>query len=91
MFRPNNNLPTFYNLGLRNHKNLSYGNQGNNQNVHPGFQNQGASNLNYQGQKIQPTLGESIIVFVNDSRKMMDFQDSRMSKMEAHMKQTSLI
>ena len=29
VFRPNNNLPTHYNLGLRNHENISYGNQEN--------------------------------------------------------------
>ena len=26
-FRPNNNLPSHYHFGLRNHENLSYGNQ----------------------------------------------------------------
>ena len=29
IFRPNNNLPPYYHLGLRNHKNFSYGNQRN--------------------------------------------------------------
>ena len=27
VFRPNNNFPTHYHLGLRNHENISYGNQ----------------------------------------------------------------
>ena len=56
MFFPNNNLPSHYHSGLRNHKKISYGNQA----IVPHephqlrttmapsrFQNQGASNSNY--------------------------------------------
>ena len=32
VFRPNNNLPTYYHPRLRYHENLSYGNQANVQN-----------------------------------------------------------
>ena len=91
MFRPNNNLPTFDNLGLRNHENLSYGNQGNNQNGPPGFQNQGAPSTSYQGQKKLPTMGKNISAFVNESRKRMDFQDNRMLKIKAHMETNFII
>ena len=57
-FWPNNNLPSHDHPGLRNHENVSYGNQA----IVPhepdqlsttmaplGFQNQGASSSNYQG------------------------------------------
>ena len=57
-FRPNNNLPSHYHSGLRNHENLSYGNQAivphephqlSTTMAPPGFQNHGASSSNYQG------------------------------------------
>ena len=57
-FRPNNNLPSHYHSGLKNHENFSY----NNQDIVPyephqlsnivaplDFQNQGASSSNYHG------------------------------------------
>ena len=57
-FRPNNNLPSHYHPGLRNHENFSYSNQAivpheppqlSNTMAPLGFQNQGASSSNYQG------------------------------------------
>ena len=57
-FQPNNNLPSHYHPGLRNHENFSYNNQAivphkphqlSNTLTPPGFHNQGASSSNYQG------------------------------------------
>ena len=57
-FRLNNNLPSHYHPGLRNHENFSYSNQAivphephklSNTTTPLGFQNQGASSSNYQG------------------------------------------
>ena len=57
-FRPNNNLPLHYHPRLRNHENFSYSNQDivphephwlSNTTTPPGFQNQGASSSNCQG------------------------------------------
>ena len=76
-FLPNNNLPTHYHVGLRNHKNLSYGNQA----IVPhephqlsttmaplGFQNQGASSSNYQVNQRQTGVNE-LLVAMNEMRK----------------------
>ena len=57
-FQPNNNLPSHYHPGLRNHENFSYNNQAivphephqlSNIMAPPCFQNQGASSSNFQG------------------------------------------
>ena len=57
-FRPNNNQPSHYHPGLMNHEKFSYSNQAivpheppqlSNTTTPPGFQNQGASSSNYQG------------------------------------------
>ena len=81
VFRPNNNLPTHYHLRLRNHKNISYGNQEivphvpsqlSVTNEPPDFQGQGASSSNYQGQRRQPYFEESVLHFLNDMKKNND-------------------
>ena len=79
-FRPNNNLPSHYHLGLRNHENFSY----NNQVIVPhephqlrntmaplGFQNQGASSSNFQGNTRHPRFNELLLV-INDMKKSTD-------------------
>ena len=63
VFQPNNNLPSHYHPGLRNHEN-SYGNQSNIQNAPAGFQNQAAPNSNYQGARRQPFLEENLNAFI---------------------------
>ena len=59
-FRPNNNLPSHYHPGLRNHENFSYSNQAivphephqlSNTTTPLGFHNQGASSSSYQDNK----------------------------------------
>ena len=71
-FHPNNNnLPSHYHLGLRNHENLSYRNQA----IVPhephklsttmaplGFQNQGSLSSNYQGNEREPGFNELLLV-----------------------------
>ena len=76
-FRTNNNLSTHYHVGLRNHKNSSYGNQA----VVPhephqlsttmeplGFQNRGASSSNYRANQRQTGVNE-LLVAMNEMRK----------------------
>ena len=76
-FRPNNNFPTHYHAGLRNHENLSYRNQ----EIVPhephqlsttmallGFQNQGASSSNYQANQRKTGVNE-LLVAMNEMRK----------------------
>ena len=68
-FRPNN-LPSHH-PGLRNHENFSYNNQAivphephqlSNTMAPLGFQNQGASSSNYQGNTRQPRFNELLLM-----------------------------
>ena len=70
-FRPNNNLPSHYHPRLRNHKNFSYNNQVivphephqlSNTMAPLGFQNQGGSSSNYQGNTRQSGFIELLLV-----------------------------
>ena len=72
-FHPNNNLPSHYYAGLRNHENLSYGNQEiilhepyqlSTTMAPLGFQNQGASSSNYQGNTSQNGANELLVAKV---------------------------
>ena len=76
-FHPNNNLPSYYHVGLRNHENLSYENQAivphepyqlSTTMAPPGFQNQGASSSNYQGNTRKLGVNE-LLVAMNEMRK----------------------
>ena len=64
-FCPNNNLPSHYHSGMRNHENMSYENQAiipherhqlSTTMALPGFQNQGALSSNFQGNARQAGL-----------------------------------
>ena len=79
-FRPNNNLPSYYHPGLRNHENFSYNNQAivppethqlSTTMAPPGFQNQGGSSSNYQGNIRQLGFNELLLV-INDMKKTTD-------------------
>ena len=94
VFRPNNNLPTHYNPGLRNHENLSYGNQGNfqdphqnfsSQNAPPRFQGQGASCSSFQGQKKQSSFKESILAWLKEANSKTENHENQLSNMEGTM------
>ena len=76
-FCPNNNLPSHYHVVLRNYENFSYGNQAIvlhephqvSTTMSPsGFQNQGASSLNFQGNTRQTRVNE-LLVAMNEMRK----------------------
>ena len=69
-FHPNNNFPSHYHAGLRNHENLSYENQ----EIVPHephqlsttmaplrFQNQGALSSNYEGNTRQTGVNELLV------------------------------
>ena len=88
VFRPNNNLLTHYRPRLRNHENLSYGNQEivphvphhlSVSNTPPGFQGQGASSSNYQGQRRPSFFEENILYLLNDMKKN---NDNRITNLE---------
>ena len=79
-FRPNNNVPLHYHPRLRNHENFSYRNQAivphephqlSNTTTPPGFQNQGPSSSNYQGNIRQLGFNELLLV-INDMKKSTD-------------------
>ena len=75
-FNPNNNLPSHYHSELRNHENLSYENQAivphepqlSTTMAHLGFQNQGASSSNYQGNTRQTGVNE-LLLAMNEIKK----------------------
>ena len=77
IFHPNHNFPSHYHFGLRNHENLSYGNQAivphephqlSNTVAPLSFQSQGASSSNYQGNMRQSGFNELFLV-INDMKK----------------------
>ena len=79
-FCPNNNLPSHHHPGLRNYENFSYNNQAivphephqlSTTMAPPGFQNQGASSSNYQGNTRQSGFNELLLV-INDVKKTID-------------------
>ena len=80
MFRSNNNLPSHYHPGLKNHENFLYGNQA----IVPHephqlrttmapliFQNQGALSSNFQGNTRQSGFHE-LLLTINDMKKSND-------------------
>ena len=86
-FRPNNNLPSKYHPGLRNHENFSYGNKAivphephqlSTTMASPGFQNQGALSSNFQGNTMQLGFHELLLV-INDMKKS---NDTRIAQIE---------
>ena len=86
-FRPNNNFPSHYHSWLRNHENLSYGNQAivshephqlSTTMAPPGFQNQKASSSNYLG-NTRKTGANEILVAMNEIRKS---KESRITQLE---------
>ena len=92
-FRPNNNLPSQYHLGLRNHESFSYSNQAivphephqlSNTTTPPGFQNQGASSSNYQGNTRQTGFNELLLV-INDMKKSTDTRITQLENGQAMM------
>ena len=94
VFEPNNNLSNHYHPGLRNHE-LSYGNKSNVQqppqqysfhNAPPGFQGQGATSSNYQGQKRQPDFEENALTLLNDMKKNNDDRSVNLEKEQVHIK-----
>ena len=77
IFLLNNNLPSHYHAGQRNHENLSYGNQVvvphepyqlSTTMEPPGFKNQGALSSNYQ-RNIRQTGVNELLVIMNETRK----------------------
>ena len=90
VFRPYNNLPTHYHTGLRNYKNLSYGNQAivpyvpyqlSVSNAPLDFQGQGALSSNYQGQRRHPIFEESVLHLLNGMKKN---NDNRIANLETN-------
>ena len=90
-FRPNNNLPSHYHPGLRNHENFSY----NNQSIvphephqlstsTPGFHNQGASSSNYQGNTRKPGFNELLLV-ISDMKKSTNDRITQLENGQAVM------
>ena len=71
VFQPNNNLPTQYHSRLRNHENLSYGNQANVQQAPHNF-SLGNAPPGFQGKKRQPGSEESILTLLNDTKRNHD-------------------
>ena len=91
--QPNNNLPSHYHPGLRNHENFSYSNlaivpyephQLSNTTAPPGFQNQGASSSNYQGNKRQSGFNE-LLLMINDMKKSTDTSITQLENGQAGM------
>ncbi|XP_024022414.1 uncharacterized protein LOC112091909 [Morus notabilis] len=76
-FRPNNNLPTYYHPGLRNHENLSYAN---NRNVlQPTLE---SSKLEME--KHSSSLEELLKTYIVDSKAHLDQHDTRLNNIETH-------
>ncbi|XP_062100221.1 uncharacterized protein LOC133806104 [Humulus lupulus] len=76
-FRPNNNLPTYYHLGLRNHEKISYAN---NRNVLQPPQEPPTQ----MGEKPSPSLEELLKTYIVDSKARLDQYDTRLNNIETH-------
>ena len=103
-FKPNPNLPTYYNPALRNHENFSYGGgalHGPRQEQHPqqGYhqplrfqqqQQEGGSRNEYHGQRrIQP-FEEQMLQFVGDNKRLLQFHEQKLSDLEAFKSDTQM-
>ena len=103
-FKPNPNLPTHYNLALRNHENFSYGGgalHGPRQERHPqqGYhqpprfqqQQQGRGSRNeYQSQRrIQP-FEEQMLQFMGDNKRLLQFHEHKLYDLEAFKSDTQI-
>ena len=92
-FKPNPNLPTHYNLALRNHENFSYGGgssqgqrQGKNyqQGYHPPrFQQQGEQINEYQGQKRTQSFEEQMLQFIGGNKRLLHTHEQKFVELEA--------
>ena len=51
----------------------------------PGFQGQGASSSNYQGQRRQPSFEESVLHLLNDMKKNNDNKIANLEKNQVNM------
>ncbi|XP_024022388.1 uncharacterized protein LOC112091888 [Morus notabilis] len=76
-FRPNNNLPTYYHPGLRNHENFTYAN---NQNVlQPTLESSKPAM-----KKPSSSLEELLKTYIVDSKAHLDQHDARLNNIETH-------
>ncbi|XP_024021315.1 uncharacterized protein LOC112091556 [Morus notabilis] len=76
-FRPNNNLPTYYHPGLRNHENFSYAN---NRNVlQPTLESSKPAM-----EKPSSSLEELLKTYIVDSKARLDQHDARLNNIETH-------
>ena len=103
-FKPNPNLPTHYNLALRNHENFSYGGgalQGprHGQNPQQGYQqpprfqqqHPGGEGMNeYQGQRRTQPFEEQMLQFMGDNKRLLQFHEQKLSDLEAFKYDTQM-
>ena len=71
-----NNLPTHYHLGFRNHKNFSFGNLRNVLPSPPGFDNKVA--------KKKPSLENILSTFIVETRERFNKDEERLHSIETH-------
>ena len=89
-FKPNPNLPSHYNLALRNHENFSYGGgttQGQRQGHNPqqGYppprfqqQWQQGENMNdYQGQRRKQLFEDQMLQFMGDNKRLLHLHEQK--------------
>ena len=92
-FKPNLNLPTHYNLALRNHENFSYGGgamqgprhrQNYQQEYQPTrFQQQQRESRNeYQDQKRAQSSEEQMLQFMGDNKKLINLHEQKFTELE---------
>ena len=102
-FKPNPNLPTHYNLALRNHENFSYGggaSQGprHRQNLQQGYQpprfqqqQQQRENRNgYQGKKRTQPFEEQMLQFMGDNKRLLNLHEQKLTEFEAFKSNTQI-
>ena len=75
-FQPNNNLPTHYHPGLRNHENFSYGNPNNALQPLPGFPRLLAEK--------KPSLEDLLGTFIVETRGRFNKDEAHLNNIETH-------
>ena len=102
-FKQNPNLPTHYNLALRNHENFSYSggaSQGlrHEQNLQQGYQpprfqqqqQQGENRNEYQGQKRTLPSEEQMLQFMGDNKRLLNLHEQKLAELEAFKSNTQI-
>ena len=75
-YQPNNNLPTHYHLGLKNHENFSYTNPRNALQPPPGFPQPLAEK--------KPYCGEILSTFIMETRGRLSIDEPRLDSIETY-------